>query len=1000
MASSGSIRILYMEDDAGLARLFQKKLSKSGYAVDTAPDGEQGLAAHKADPYDILAVDHRMPGKNGLDVIRELGEEGTLPPTIMITGAGDERVAVEAMKLGAADYIIKDVEGGYLRLMPMVIERAVAKQRLLEEKEAAERALRQSEEMLRLIMDVLPACIAYVEPDRRYGMNNRTYETWFGVPVEDLKGRHISEITGEAAYDRAREAIDKVLAGETCSHENRIPCVDGRTRDVNIVFTPHLGEGGEVKGFVVLTTDITELKKVQDQLSRAKHELERRVEQRTAELARANEELRREIVERTRAEERSHQQHEFLRVVLESVTHPLLVIDVNDYTVLMANSAAGKDVARGHTTCYSVLHGRTAPCRSPETPCPLVQVRQTGKPSHVEHVVTNGWSNPKYYEIQAYPIFGKAGDVAHIIEYCVDITDRKTAESALRDSEAKFRHIHDNAPVMMFSVDTEGRIRDVNKKWLEETRYSRDLVIGRTLDFVMTPESARRALTQVGPQLWEEGHVKDVPFEYVRKDGDVMDVLFNSIVTTDPAGEAVSLSVVTDVTERKRAERELRKSEERFRAIFETAQDCIFVKDRSHVYTHVNPATENLLGLSAAEIVGRTDKDLFGSATAQYLEDVERRVLAGQLIDQENTRLVRGVPLTFHDIRVPLRSGTGEIIGLCGISRDITERRKSVPAAFDEPVKAEYVSPAIKTTMAKARLAAKTDSIILLLGESGAGKDYFARYIHENSNRKDGPYFAINCAAVAPEIAEGELFGHEAGAFTGASGRKRGLLELAEGGTLLLNEIGELPLRLQAKLLTFLDTRSLTRVGGEKNIPVNARLMAATNRDLEKEVRSGKFRQDLFYRLNVLSITVPPLRERLDDLPMLAARMVEQLAVDMQLPRVPVIDSDTLQALSRYSWPGNVRELRNVLERALILSGEGRIAPSSLAVARADQGDWSYTVTFPADRHVNEVADEVKRALVGEALHRAGGNKQKAAKLLGVSRYAFFRMLKSLEMIA
>ncbi len=998
MASSGSIRILYMEDDAGLARLFQKTLSRSGYAVDTVPDGEQGLAAHRAVPYDLLAVDHKMPGKNGLEVIRELRTEGLLPPTIMITGAGDERVAVEAMKLGATDYIIKDGEGGYLSLMPLVIERAVAKQRLVEEKEAAEKAFRQSEEMLRLIMDAVPACIAYVDPNRRYAVNNRTYEKWFGIPVEDLKGRHMMEIEGESSHSAAHEAIEKVLSGETCSLENRVTWTDGLTRDVNVIFTPHVGDHGEIKGFVVLATDITELKLAHYQLSRAKDESDRRVEQRTAELAHANEELRREIVERTRAEERSQQQHEFLRVVLESVTHPLLVIDVNDYTVLMANSAAGKDFVRGRSTCYSLLHGCERPCTRPDTPCPLAEVHQTGKPRNVEHVLKNGWSDPKYYEIQAYPIFNRNGEVTHIIEYCVDITDRKKAESALRESEAKFRHIHDNAPVMMFSVDAQGRICNVNNKWLEETRYSREAVIGRTLDFMMTPGSARRALSKMSLKLWKEGHIKDVPFEYVRRDGTVMDVLLNSIVTTDPAGEAVGLSVVTDITERKRAELELRKSEERFRAIFETAQDCIFVKDRSHVYTHVNPAMENLLALPASQIVGGKDEDLFASATAQYLEDVERRVLAGQLIDQENTRLVRGVPLIFHDIRVPLRTGTGEIVGLCGISRDITERKKSTPIAFDEVRRGGYASLAIQNTMAKARLAAKTESIILLLGESGSGKDYLARYIHENSNRKDGPYFAINCAAVAPEIAEAELFGHEAGAFTGAVGRKRGLLELAEGGTLLLNEIGELPLRLQAKLLTFLDTRSLTRVGGETNVPVNARLMAATNRNLEEEVASGKFRRDLFYRLNVLSITVPPLRDRLDDLPVLTAKIVEQLAVEMQLHQVPVIDSQTLKGLSRYTWPGNVRELRNVLERALILSGTGTITPKSLAVGNTYQTDWSYTVTFPEEEGINEAADEMKRALIEEALRRSGGSKQNAAELLRISRYSLFRMLKALGM--
>ena len=176
---------------------------------------------------------------------------------------------------------------------------------------------------------------------------------------------------------------------------------------------------------------------------------------------------------------------------------------------------------------------------------------------------------------------------------------------------------------------------------------------------------------------------------------------------------------------------------------------------------------------------------------------------------------------------------------------------------------------------------------VLLLGESGTGKDYLARFIHNHSSRAEGPFFAINCAAVSPELAESELFGHESGAFTGARGRKRGLLELAQQGTLLLNEIGELLPALQAKLLTFLDTRSFTRVGGEVNVSVDARLIAATNRDLEKEVSEGRFRNDLFYRLNVLSIRVPALRERIEDIPILAREIIALLVAEMDLSYTP-----------------------------------------------------------------------------------------------------------------
>ncbi len=310
------------------------------------------------------------------------------------------------------------------------------------------------------------------------------------------------------------------------------------------------------------------------------------------------------------------------------------------------------------------------------------------------------------------------------------------------------------------------------------------------------------------------------------------------------------------------------------------------------------------------------------------------------------------------------------------------------------PLPKDYVSEAMITTLAHARQAAASDSIILLLGESGSGKDYLARYIHDNSRRANGPFFALNCAAVSPELAESELFGHEPGAFTGARGRKRGLLELAEGGTLLLNEIGELSLPMQAKLLTFLDTRMFTRVGGETQIRVNARLLAATNKNLEEEVSTGGFRRDLFYRLNVISIRIPPLRQRIEDLPILLSELIAHLSEEMVLHKVPEVDTETLNVLCSYSWPGNVRELRNVLERAIMLSGSAKIDPSTLGL-EAQHENWSYTVNFPKTRNIHEVTKDMKRSLVLEALRRAGGSKQRAAQLLGISRHALAYQMKS-----
>jgi two-component system response regulator AtoC len=306
----------------------------------------------------------------------------------------------------------------------------------------------------------------------------------------------------------------------------------------------------------------------------------------------------------------------------------------------------------------------------------------------------------------------------------------------------------------------------------------------------------------------------------------------------------------------------------------------------------------------------------------------------------------------------------------------------------------------MKRTLHLARTAAQKNAIVLLLGESGAGKDHIAKFIHDTSKRCGGPYFSVNCAAIAPQLAESELFGHERGAFTGAQGRKRGLLELAEGGTLLLNEIGELPVPLQAKLLTFLDTRRFTRVGGEKEISVDARLLVATNRNLAEEVEAGRFRQDLFYRINVFSICVPPLRERREDIPVLVQGLISRLRNELRISSPSVIDPKSMELLKRYDWPGNVRELRNVLERAMILSDGKPLKFVGLGITSGsgeqDEEGWAFTAPFPVTRTLNEVAQDLKRSFVIEALRRTNGNKQAASRLLGISRYSMKHYMKTL----
>jgi two-component system, NtrC family, response regulator AtoC len=456
------------------------------------------------------------------------------------------------------------------------------------------------------------------------------------------------------------------------------------------------------------------------------------------------------------------------------------------------------------------------------------------------------------------------------------------------------------------------------------------------------------------------------------------------------AGSTATMATIKDVTCLKRAEEALQGTEERYRAIFEADPDCVFMKDRDLRFTAVNPAMERLFGLPASRIIGRKAEDLYGEEAAKRITEWDMRVLQGESIEQEHTRPYKGQMFTFLDVRVPVRDGKGSIIGVCGICRDITERKKTVPVSH--PGDSSYPSKAMSAIMGLVAQIAATDGTVLLQGESGTGKDYLARWIHDHSPRSSSPFFSVNCAALPQELAESELFGHEAAAFTGARGRKKGLLELAEGGTLLLNEIGELPTTLQAKLLTFLDSKSFLRVGGQSPVHVDARLIAATHRDLNVEVYEGRFLEPLFYRLNVFPVRIPPLRERLEDVPVLCKELMARVAWEIQLSEIPVLESAAIRALSSYQWPGNIRELRNVLERSLMLWTGGRFELALQSHEQVEE-EWSFKTTFPHGRTLRDISEDLICALCVEALQRSGGNKREAARILRISRDTLYRYI-------
>jgi len=339
-------------------------------------------------------------------------------------------------------------------------------------------------------------------------------------------------------------------------------------------------------------------------------------------------------------------------------------------------------------------------------------------------------------------------------------------------------------------------------------------------------------------------------------------------------------------------------------------------------------------------------------------------------------------PVNLDRLDLLLRRALGE--------RQLGAENRRLKAQLDSKYGFENIigtSPAMQEVFETIRQAAPTRATVLIQGESGTGKELVARALHQCSPRRDGPFVPVHCAALAPTLLESELFGHEKGAFTGALERRRGRFELADGGTLFLDEIGEIDAALQVKILRVLEERKFERVGGTETVSVDVRLVAATNRDLRARVAEGSFREDLFYRLHVVNLTLPPLRARDGDVVLLAQHYLKTLAEENGKPPV-AISPEAMDVLQAYPWPGNVRELRNVIERMVVLGSGERLVAADLPAAVRD-GAGGLALASRAGR----VLRDAERQLIAEALRRHRNNRTKAAQDLGISRRTLHRKL-------
>jgi len=504
-----------------------------------------------------------------------------------------------------------------------------------------------------------------------------------------------------------------------------------------------------------------------------------------------------------------------------------------------------------------------------------------------------------------------------------------------RESEARLRKILDTIPTLAWCNLSDGSNDFVNQRWSDYTGLSQAEVKRVGCKVAIYPGDLPKWLEQ-WRALIASGKGGEIEARLRRHDGAYRWFLIRVEPLQEESGEILRwYGTNTDIEDRKRTEEKLREDEREIRRITDAIAQTIVVLNPSGVPIYANQAFLDLTGLTIDDVIASDFR-----ARIFHPEDLER------LHDEREAALLRGLPFEIEQRALrkdgryrwfliqfnPLRDEQGKIIRWYATGTDIDDRKRNEERTQNENlVLREEIdrsslfeeivgsSEPLRRVLSQVAKVAPTDSTVLILGETGTGKELIARAIHKRSNRSGRAFIRVNCAAIPPSLIASELFGHEKGAFTGATQRRVGRFESADSGTIFLDEVGDLPSETQIALLRVLQEREFERIGGSRTVPVDVRILAATNADLNTAVAEGTFRQDLFYRLNVFPIQIPALRERVDDIPLLVEYLIDRYA-QAAGKKIKNINKGTLELFQNYDWPGNVRELQNVVERAVILS--------------------------------------------------------------------------------